>query len=49
MPNADLRDEMKAAAEPLLPVEKKLIGWSIGIGLALLVLLVSLNRIAPLS
>ncbi len=26
--------------EPLLPVEKKLIGWSIGLGLALLGLLV---------
>ena len=24
----DLRDEMKAPVEPLLPVEKKLIGWS---------------------
>ena len=35
----DLRDEMKAPAEPLLPVEKKLIGWSLSIGLALLVLL----------
>ena len=44
MPNADLRDEMKATTEPLLPVEKKLIGWSIGVGLALLVLLVLLNR-----
>ena len=49
MPNPDLRDEIKAAAEPLLPVEKKLIGWSIGVGLALLALLVLLNRIAPLN
>ena len=49
MPNADLRDEMKATAEPLLPGEKKLIGWSIGVGLALLVLLVLLNRVLPLS
>jgi hypothetical protein len=45
----DLRDEMKAAAEPLLPVEKKLIGWSLSLGLALLVLLVLLNRLAPLQ
>ena len=43
----DLRDEMKAPVEPLLPVEKKLIGWSLGVGLALLVLLVLLSRVAP--
>jgi len=49
MPNADLRDETKATAEPLLPVEKKLIGWSIGVGLALLVLLVLINHVFPLS
>ncbi len=30
----------KMAYEPLLPVEKKLIGWSIGIGVVLLGLLV---------
>jgi hypothetical protein len=27
-------------AEPLLPVEKKLIGWSLGVGAVLLVVLV---------
>ena len=27
-------------AEPLLPIEKKLIGWSLGVGAALLVVLV---------
>jgi hypothetical protein len=43
----DLRDEMKAPVEPLLPIEKKLIGWSLGLGLALLVLLLLLNRVAP--
>ena len=26
--------------EPLLPVEKKLIGWSLGVGLVLLVILI---------
>jgi hypothetical protein len=36
MPQSDLRDEMKASVEPLLPVEKRLIGWSLGLGLALL-------------
>jgi hypothetical protein len=49
MPNPDLRDEMKAPVEPLLPVEKKLMGWSLSLGLALLVLLVLLNRVAPLN
>jgi hypothetical protein len=47
MPN--LRDEMKAPVEPLLPVEKKLVGWSLGLGLALLVLLVLLNRAFPIN
>ena len=49
MPNSDLRGDMKAPPEPLLPVEKKLIAWSLGIGLALLVLLLLINRIAPLN
>lgn len=34
--------------EPLLPIEKKLIGWSLGIGLVLLALLVVLNRYLPI-
>ena len=34
---AGLADELKKMEwEPLLPVEKKLIGWSIGLGAALL-------------
>ncbi len=38
---ARLADELKGMErEPLLPVEKKLIGWSIGIGVALLGVLV---------
>jgi hypothetical protein len=49
MPNPDLRDEMQAPVEPLLPIEKKLIGWSLCLGLAVLVLLVLLNRVAPLN
>jgi len=36
-------------AEPLLPIEKKLIGWSLGLGLALLALLVVINQFAPLN
>jgi hypothetical protein len=35
----------KAQAEPLLPVEKKLIGWSLGIGLVLLVVLAIANHL----
>ena len=49
MPTPDLRDELKALPEPLLPIEKKLIGWSLGLGIALLVLLVLVNRLFPLS
>jgi hypothetical protein len=49
MPTPDLRDELKAPVEPLLPIEKKLIGWSLGAGIALLVLLLLLNHIVPLS
>ncbi|MGH6735903.1 MAG: hypothetical protein ACRECX_07460 [Methyloceanibacter sp.] len=30
----------KVQAEPLLPIEKKLIGWSLGLGAVLLVVLV---------
>ena len=33
---SDLKDEINAPVEPLLPIEKKLIGWSFGLGIALL-------------
>ena len=39
----------KAPVEPLLPVEKKLIGWSLGIGLMLLVVLAIVNHLFPAS
>ena len=39
----------KMAAEPLLPVEKKLIGWSLGLGIVLLVVLIVLTRAFPVS
>ena len=32
-------------SEPLLPIEKKLIGWSLGIGVALLIVLAIVNRL----
>ena len=39
----------KAQVEPLLPVEKKLIGWSLGIGIGLLVILAIVNQLFPVS
>lgn len=40
----ELREELRSAsAEPLLPIEKKLIGWSLTIGLFLLVVLAAAN------
>ena len=35
----------RAQSEPLLPIEKKLIGWSLGLGIVLLVVLVVVARI----
>jgi hypothetical protein len=44
----DIRQEFaKAAVEPLLPIEKRLIGWSLGLGIVLLVILTVLARLAP--
>jgi hypothetical protein len=34
----------KMAYEPLLPVEKRLIAWSFGLGVVLLVILVAVSR-----
>jgi hypothetical protein len=48
MPKPDLRDAT-SVHEPLLPIEKKLIGWSLGTGLALLVLLIVINHFVPLG
>jgi hypothetical protein len=48
MSQTDLREELRnAAVEPLLPIEKKLIGWSLTIGLVLLVGLALLNHYIP--
>lgn len=43
---AELR---KQAHEPLLPVEKKLIGWSLGIGVVLLVILAFVSHAFPVT
>jgi hypothetical protein len=48
MPKPDLR-EATSAYEPLLPIEKTLIGWSLGAGIALLALLVVVNHFVPLN
>lgn len=42
-PNIE-RELRQMPAEPLLPIEKKLIGWSLGLGAVLLVLLVWMTR-----
>ena len=50
MSQPDLENEINAAeVEPLLPIEKKLIGWSLGIGIALLVVLVAVNHFVPIK
>jgi hypothetical protein len=50
MSEVNAREEFnKAQTEPLLPVEKKLIGWSLGIGLAALVILAIVNHLFPVS
>jgi hypothetical protein len=50
MTHSDLHDELAhAEAEPLLPIEKKLIAWSFGLGVVLLVVLALLNRFFPVA
>ena len=44
----ELQEELRSTAvEPLLPVEKKLIAWSLGTGLALLAVLAAINHFFP--
>ncbi len=46
--HADLREELhNAPVEPLLPIEKRLIGWSLGLGVFLLIVLGLLNHFLP--
>jgi hypothetical protein len=48
MSQSDLQTELqKAPYEPLLPIEKKLIGWSLGTGLVLLAVLALINHFLP--
>jgi hypothetical protein len=46
MTDKTLQEELnKIGSEPLLPIEKKLIGWSLGTGLVLLVILGVISRL----
>jgi len=50
MSDSNLGDELRnAPAEPLLPIEKKLIGWSLGIGVVLLIVLAVVNHFFPVG
>ena len=50
MAQPNIRDELsKAEYEPLLPIEKKLIGWSLGIGVGLLIVLAIVNKFFPVT
>jgi hypothetical protein len=50
MSHVNIRDELrKAPAEPLLPIEKQLIGWSLGIGVVLLIVLALVNHYFPVT
>jgi len=45
MEQPKVSEEMQNMAyEPLLPIEKKLIGWSLGLGIVLMVILVAIAR-----
>jgi hypothetical protein len=44
--NESLKKEMQSqAVEPLLPVERSLIGWSLGLGIGLLALMLALRAL----
>ena len=50
MSNINVKNELaKAEVEPLLPIEKKMIGWSLGIGIGLLIILTIVNKLFPVT
>jgi hypothetical protein len=49
MSSSGVDPESESAPEPLLPIEKKLIGWSLGLGVGLLVLLLAANHFVPIG
>ena len=50
MSQPDLKNELATApVEPLLPIEKKLIGWSLGLGIVLMIVLIGFNHFVPVT
>ena len=50
MIHSEFHEELRSGAmEPLLPVEKKLIGWSLGLGVGLLFILALVNPLFPVA
>ncbi|MEJ0078375.1 MAG: hypothetical protein WDO17_23610 [Alphaproteobacteria bacterium] len=50
MSQPDFAQELrKAEADPWLPIESKLVGWSLGIGAGLLLVLAIVNHLFPVS
>jgi hypothetical protein len=50
MSQPSLKDEIATQeVEPLLPIEKKLIGYSLGLGIVLLVVLIAVNHFVPIK
>ncbi len=49
MSQVDLNAEQNLPVEPLLPIEKKLIGWSLGIGVVSLIVLIAINHFVPIK
>ncbi len=46
MSEPTIKDEARLRhTEPLLPIEKKLIGWSLGVGVVSLIILAALSRL----
>jgi hypothetical protein len=46
MEEPKIAEEMqKMVYEPLLPIEKKLVGWSLGLGIVLLIILLVVARV----
>ncbi|MEN3287123.1 MAG: hypothetical protein V7634_1423 [Bradyrhizobium sp.] len=49
MSSNDVHTRADTIVEPLLPIEKKLIGYSFGLGIVLLVILVAINHLFPVK
>jgi len=50
MSQPTVKDELRnAEVDPWLPIESKLVSWSLGIGISLLVILAAVNHFYPVS